>query len=109
MVDNSAPGYPESDSTDAPTLAPTTIHRWITTLGPFYANLPQSPHPAASGKPRIKHLPRPCPADYPAGKIQNQTAQKPAYRLPTAGGYRSFFPGHLQNLNFHQVGNALRL
>jgi hypothetical protein len=35
MVDNSAPGYPESDSTDAPTLAPTTIHRWITTLGGF--------------------------------------------------------------------------
>lgn len=35
MVDNSAPGYPESDSTDAPTLAPTTIHRWITTLGCF--------------------------------------------------------------------------
>lgn len=35
MVDNSAPGYPESDSTDAPTFAPTTIHRWITTLGSF--------------------------------------------------------------------------
>jgi hypothetical protein len=35
MVDNSVPGYPESDSTDAPTLAPTTIHRWITTLGRF--------------------------------------------------------------------------
>ena len=35
MVDNSAPGYPESDSTDAPTLAPTTIHRWITTLSSF--------------------------------------------------------------------------
>ena len=29
MVDNSAPGYPQSDST----LAPSTIHRWITTLG----------------------------------------------------------------------------
>jgi len=28
MVDNSAPGYPQSDST----LAPSTIHRWITTL-----------------------------------------------------------------------------
>ncbi len=35
MVDNSAVGYPESDSTDAPTLAPTTIHRWITTLTRF--------------------------------------------------------------------------
>jgi len=35
MVDNSVPGYPESDSTDAPTLAPSTIHRWITTLGCF--------------------------------------------------------------------------
>ena len=35
MVDNSAPGYPQSDSTEAPTLAPTTIHRWITTLGRF--------------------------------------------------------------------------
>jgi hypothetical protein len=35
MVDNSAPGYPESGSSDAPTLAPTTIHRWITTLGRF--------------------------------------------------------------------------
>jgi len=34
MVDNSAPGYPESDSIDA-LLAPTTIHRWITTLGSF--------------------------------------------------------------------------
>ena len=33
MVDYSTPGYLESDSTDAPTLAPTTIHRWITTLG----------------------------------------------------------------------------
>jgi hypothetical protein len=31
MVDNSAPGYPQSDST----LAPSTIHRWITTLGCF--------------------------------------------------------------------------
>ena len=31
MVDNSAPGYPQSDST----LAPSTIHRWITTLGPL--------------------------------------------------------------------------
>ena len=31
MVDNSTPGYPQSDST----LAPSTIHRWITTLGCF--------------------------------------------------------------------------
>ena len=31
MVDNSSPGYPQSDST----LAPSTIHRWITTLGQF--------------------------------------------------------------------------
>ena len=29
MVDNSAPGYPQTGST----LAPSTIHRWITTLG----------------------------------------------------------------------------
>jgi len=29
MVDNSAPGYPQTDST----LAPSSIHRWITTLG----------------------------------------------------------------------------
>jgi hypothetical protein len=29
MVDNSAPGYPQTEST----LAPSTIHRWITTLG----------------------------------------------------------------------------
>jgi len=35
MVDNSVPGYPASDSTDAPTLAPPTIHRWITTLSRF--------------------------------------------------------------------------
>jgi hypothetical protein len=33
MVDGSVPGYPENKSTDAPTLAPSTIHRWITTLG----------------------------------------------------------------------------
>ena len=31
MVDNSVPGYPRSDGT----LAPSTIHRWITTLGRF--------------------------------------------------------------------------
>jgi hypothetical protein len=31
MVDHSAPGYPQNDAT----LAPTTIHRWITTLGGF--------------------------------------------------------------------------
>jgi hypothetical protein len=31
MVDNSTPGYPQSDAT----LAPSTIHRWITTLGRF--------------------------------------------------------------------------
>jgi hypothetical protein len=31
MVDNSTPGYSQSDST----LAPSTIHRWITTLGCF--------------------------------------------------------------------------
>jgi len=35
MVDSSAVGYPESDSSEVPTLAPTTIHRWITTLGRF--------------------------------------------------------------------------
>ena len=35
MVDSSVPGYPERNSTDAPTLAPSTIHRWITTLGQF--------------------------------------------------------------------------
>ena len=35
MIDNSAVGYPENDSPEAPTLAPTTIHRWITTLGRF--------------------------------------------------------------------------
>jgi hypothetical protein len=28
MVDNSAPGYPQTEST----LAPSTIHRWVTTL-----------------------------------------------------------------------------
>jgi transposase-like protein len=31
MVDNSAPGYPQSEST----LSPSTIHRWIKTLGSF--------------------------------------------------------------------------
>jgi hypothetical protein len=31
MVDNSTPGYPQSDAT----LAPSTIHRWIATLGRF--------------------------------------------------------------------------
>ena len=31
MVDNSTPGYPQSDST----LAPSTLHRWITILGSF--------------------------------------------------------------------------
>jgi Domain of unknown function (DUF6431) len=31
MVDNSTPGYPQSDAT----LAPSTIHRWITTMGRF--------------------------------------------------------------------------
>jgi hypothetical protein len=31
MVDSSAPGYPQNDAT----LAPSTIHRWITTLGRF--------------------------------------------------------------------------
>jgi hypothetical protein len=31
MVDRSVPGYPQNDAT----LAPSTIHRWITTLGSF--------------------------------------------------------------------------
>ena len=31
MADTSTPGYPQSDAT----LAPSTIHRWITTLGHF--------------------------------------------------------------------------
>ena len=31
MVDSSAPGYPQNDGT----MAPSTIHRWITTLGRF--------------------------------------------------------------------------
>jgi hypothetical protein len=31
MVDNGTPGYPQNDAT----LAPSTIHRWITTLGRF--------------------------------------------------------------------------
>jgi hypothetical protein len=31
MVDGSVPGYPQNDAT----LAPTTIHRWITTLSGF--------------------------------------------------------------------------
>jgi len=31
MVDSSVPGYPQNDAT----LAPSTIHRWITTLGRF--------------------------------------------------------------------------
>ena len=31
MVDNSTPGYPQNDAT----LAPSTIHRWITTLSRF--------------------------------------------------------------------------
>ena len=31
MVDNSVPGYPQNDAT----LAPSTIHRWITTLSRF--------------------------------------------------------------------------
>jgi len=35
MVDGSAPGYEQSHPTDASILAPTTIHRWITTLGRF--------------------------------------------------------------------------
>jgi hypothetical protein len=36
MIDRSVPGYPLSDlSADAPTLAPSTIHRWISTLGRF--------------------------------------------------------------------------
>lgn len=36
MIDRSAPGYPQSDlSADVATLAPSTIHRWITTLSRF--------------------------------------------------------------------------
>jgi hypothetical protein len=31
MVDNSVPGYPQADAT----LAPSTVHRWITTIGQF--------------------------------------------------------------------------
>jgi hypothetical protein len=31
MVDDSVPGYPQNDAT----LAPTTIHRWVTTLSRF--------------------------------------------------------------------------
>jgi len=31
MIDSSVPGYPQNDAT----LAPSTIHRWITTLGHF--------------------------------------------------------------------------
>ena len=31
MVDNTVPGYPQKDAT----LAPSTIHRWITTVGQF--------------------------------------------------------------------------
>jgi hypothetical protein len=31
MVDGSVPGYPQADAT----LSPSTIHRWITTLGRF--------------------------------------------------------------------------
>jgi hypothetical protein len=31
MIDSSVPGYPQKDAT----LAPSTIHRWITTLGQF--------------------------------------------------------------------------
>ncbi len=31
MVDSSVPGYPQKDAT----LAPSTIHRWITTIGQF--------------------------------------------------------------------------
>jgi len=57
----------------------------------LYPNMPYSPDPAAARKSRLKHLPRPCPADYPATKIQNQPAQKTAYRLPTSGDHRSFF------------------
>jgi hypothetical protein len=51
--------------------------------GPFYPNLPNSFNPAAAGKSHLKHLPRPCPADYPAAKIQNQSPEKTACRLPT--------------------------
>ena len=39
MIDNSAAGYPETDSKDTPTLAPSTIHRWITTLSRFTQTL----------------------------------------------------------------------
>jgi len=35
MVDNDVPGYPQTDSADAPTLAPSSIHRWITSLSRF--------------------------------------------------------------------------
>ena len=36
MIDRSAPGYPQSDlSAEAATSAPSTIHRWITTLSRF--------------------------------------------------------------------------
>ena len=31
MIDGSVPGYPQTDAT----LAPSTVHRWITTLGQF--------------------------------------------------------------------------
>ena len=109
MVDNSAPGYPQSDSTEAPTLAPTTIHRWITTLGRFTQTCRTALHPGASGKPHIKYLPRPCPADYSATQIQNRSPQETACRLPATGDHRRFFSSHLQHLNFHQVGNALCL
>ena len=109
MVDSSAPGYPQNDIGRCSTLAPSTIHRWITTLGRFTETCRTALILLLAGKSRLKHLPGPCPADYRPAKIQNRCTQKTAYRLPAAGDHRSFFSSHLQNLNFHQVGNPLRL
>jgi hypothetical protein len=86
MVDDSVPGYPQNDAT----LAPTTIHRWITTLSRFIQTC----------RTALTLLLQ----ENPVSSICRNLA-----RVVIPQRSRSFFPGHLQNLNFHQVGNLLCL
>ena len=91
MVDSSAPGYPQNDAT----MAPSTIHRWITTLSRFTQTCRTALILLLQENPTSSICRDLAKLVIGQRKYKTNQRKKKAFRLPTAADHRSFFPRHL--------------
>ena len=105
MVDGSVPGYPQADAT----LAPSTVHRWITTVGQLPKTCRTALGLVLQENPALNICRDLARLIIPQRKHKSEHRKKQLIGCRHLVVIEAFFQLTLQKIHFHQVGNTLRL